>query len=102
MFVRFVDELTGLHLRLMAYLRDPEGWFERFEIAKPSIMSGSRSHILEVATGQAGRGARPADPLAASLTRTTAVGTASSAQKAILCDQPPRRRFGGSCSASAA
>ena len=49
MFIRFVDELTSLHLRLLAYLRDPTGWFERFQIAKPNIMMGGRTAILEAA-----------------------------------------------------
>jgi hypothetical protein len=49
MFIRFVDELTSLHLRLLTYLRDPTGWFERFQIDKPNIMMGGRTSILEAA-----------------------------------------------------
>jgi hypothetical protein len=57
MFIRFVDELTALHLHLMGYLRDPPGWFERHGIDKPNIMSGSRASILEHAMPElAGRG----------------------------------------------
>jgi hypothetical protein len=48
-FIRLVDELTTLHLRLLAYLRDPEGWFVGHGIPKPNIVMGSRSAVLEVA-----------------------------------------------------
>lgn len=49
MFIRLVDELTALHLRLLAYLRDPEGWFTSRGIPKPNIIAGSRASVLEAA-----------------------------------------------------
>ena len=48
-FIRYVDELTALHLRLLAYLRDPSGWFDRHGIQRPSITMGPRTSILEAA-----------------------------------------------------
>jgi hypothetical protein len=48
-FIRYVDELTGLHLRLMTYLSDPTGWFDRHGIEKPSgILSSSGERLLEI------------------------------------------------------
>ncbi len=48
MFVRFIDEFTTLHLHLLAYLRDPPGWFDAHSLARPTPgLSGSRSQILE-------------------------------------------------------
>jgi hypothetical protein len=49
MFIRFVDELTALHLRVLSYLRDPAGWFVRHNIPRPDISMGSRNAILEAA-----------------------------------------------------
>jgi hypothetical protein len=48
-FIRYVDELTALHLRLLAYLRDPPGWFDRHGIQRPNITMGPRTSILEAA-----------------------------------------------------
>ena len=45
MFIRFVEELTPLHLRMLSYLRDPAGWYERHNIGKPNIYIGPRSAI---------------------------------------------------------
>jgi hypothetical protein len=49
MFIRFVDELTAMHLRVLSYLRDPAGWFVRHNIPRPDIYMGSRNAILEAA-----------------------------------------------------
>jgi hypothetical protein len=49
MFIRFVDELTALHLRVLSYLRDPAAWFARHNIPRPDIYMGSRNTILEAA-----------------------------------------------------
>jgi hypothetical protein len=49
MFVRIVDEFTALHLQLLAYLRDPAGWFAAHGIARVDSHMGSRSQLLEVA-----------------------------------------------------
>jgi hypothetical protein len=49
MFIRFVDELTALHLRILSYLRDPPGWFALYDIPRPNISMGARSAILESA-----------------------------------------------------
>lgn len=47
MFIRFVDELTALHLRILSYGRDPAGWLARNNIERPNIIAGARSAILE-------------------------------------------------------
>jgi hypothetical protein len=47
MFIRLVDDLTALHLRLLTYLRDPQGWFTSHGIAQPNV--GSRTELLEAA-----------------------------------------------------
>lgn len=49
MFVRFIDELMPLHLRILSYGRDPAGWLARNNIEKPNIYMGPRSAVLEVA-----------------------------------------------------
>lgn len=49
MFIRFVDELTALHLRILGYARNPASWFERNQIPKPDIYLGARSAVLEAA-----------------------------------------------------
>jgi len=49
MFIRFVDELTALHLRVLSYYRDPAGWFARHDIARPDMSMGPRSAIMEAA-----------------------------------------------------
>ena len=49
MFIRFVEELTPLHLRMLSYLRDPAGWYERHNIGKPNIYMGPRSAVMEAA-----------------------------------------------------
>jgi hypothetical protein len=48
-FIRFVDELTALHLRILSYGSNPIGWLERHQIPKPDIYMGARSAILEAA-----------------------------------------------------
>jgi hypothetical protein len=47
MFIGLIDDLTALHLRLLAYLQDPDGWFARHGIAKPNV--SSRTGVLEAA-----------------------------------------------------
>jgi hypothetical protein len=49
MFIRFVDELTALHLRILSYARNPSGWFERHQTPKPDISMGARGTVLEAA-----------------------------------------------------
>jgi hypothetical protein len=49
MFIRFIDELTALHLRILSYGRDPAAWYARHNIEKPNMISGARSAVLEVA-----------------------------------------------------
>jgi len=48
-FVRYVDELTAFHLRLMVYLRDPKGWLDHRGIDRPQFMAAGRSSALEIA-----------------------------------------------------
>ncbi len=47
MFVRFVDEFTSVHLQLLAYLRDPSGWYAAHDLARPDIYMGPRTELLE-------------------------------------------------------
>ncbi len=49
MFIRFVDELTALHLQILSYMHDPAGWFTTHDIPKPDIYMGARTAILEAA-----------------------------------------------------
>jgi hypothetical protein len=46
MFVRFVDELTALHLRLLVYLRDPGEWYDKRGIQRPALM-GARAELVD-------------------------------------------------------
>lgn len=47
MFVRFVSEFTALHLRILAFFRDPGGWFDGHGIKRPSYYMGGRGQVLE-------------------------------------------------------
>jgi hypothetical protein len=49
MFIQLLDELTAFHLRLLAYLADPDGWFTEHGIARPNLYMGSRADVLEAA-----------------------------------------------------
>lgn len=46
-FLRFVDELTPLHIRMLAFLADPVKWFDDHGVEKPQFMSAGVSAILE-------------------------------------------------------
>ena len=46
-FLRLVDEMTSSHLRLLALLDDPTGWFEERDIPWPNLMMGGWSTIVE-------------------------------------------------------
>jgi len=46
-FLRFVDELTPMHLRLLAYGDNPREWFRQRGIAEPNFTMGGPSHLLE-------------------------------------------------------
>lgn len=48
LFIRFVNELTPLHVRVLAFMADPGGWFDRHGIERPNLMMGGVSTILEV------------------------------------------------------
>ena len=41
-FVRYIDELSPLHLQVLAYLADPYGWFDRHAIEKQHFMAAPR------------------------------------------------------------
>mgnify|MGYP001277090169 CR=1 FL=1 len=46
MFLRYVDELTPWHLRLLAYFQNPPLWMKRYGISDPGIhMGGPASHL---------------------------------------------------------
>jgi hypothetical protein len=48
-FLRFVEELDPEHFVVLAYLRDPEGHFDRNGIEKPNIYAGSPGSIMDAA-----------------------------------------------------
>lgn len=48
MFMRFIDELTGLHLQMLVYGRDPSAWLSSHNIDRPTSF-GSRTITLEAA-----------------------------------------------------
>jgi hypothetical protein len=57
LFLRYIDELTPTHLRILTYLRDPRGWFEGNGIEQTEYMMGGRSQTLEKALPElAGQG----------------------------------------------
>lgn len=39
-FLRYIDELTPWHLRILAYYRDPAGWLTDHKIEMPKLISG--------------------------------------------------------------
>lgn len=45
-FLRYVDELTPLHARVLAFVADPRGWFERHGIEQPTFMAAGLSTIV--------------------------------------------------------
>lgn len=49
LFIRYVDELTPLHVRLLAFLADPAGWYDERGMAKERFLMGSVARILEPA-----------------------------------------------------
>jgi hypothetical protein len=48
-FVRFIDELSPLHLRVLSYLADPTAWFERHGVERRHYMSAARRAPFEAA-----------------------------------------------------
>ena len=46
-FLRFVDELTPLHVRMLRLLDDPGGWFDGHGIPRPDLMSAGLWAIFE-------------------------------------------------------
>jgi hypothetical protein len=46
-FLRYLDEFTPSHLRLLAFLDDPGGAYDSRGIPKSTLMMGGRSHLLE-------------------------------------------------------
>lgn len=48
-FLNAVDELTPVHLRLLAFLDDPAGFAQRRDVTYPSVSMGDLSTFIEVA-----------------------------------------------------
>jgi hypothetical protein len=48
-FLRFVDELTTTHVRMLTLLADPPGWFDRHGIPRPNVMAGGLWAVIEQA-----------------------------------------------------
>lgn len=68
-FLRYVDEFTPSHLRLLAFLDDPAAAFDQQGIEKPNLMMGGRSQLLEQALPEFAARRDFYDPLAADLER---------------------------------
>jgi len=49
MFLGFVDTMTSWHLRILAFLQNPQKYLEVNEISAPNISAGAISHVLEAA-----------------------------------------------------
>jgi hypothetical protein len=47
MFLRWVDEFTGSHLRLLTVLNDPPRWFGPRNLERPDVYRGFRIEMLE-------------------------------------------------------
>ena len=46
-FLRYIDELTPLHVRVLTLLDDPRGWFDRHGIPQPNFMSAGIGAVLD-------------------------------------------------------
>jgi NAD(P)-dependent dehydrogenase (short-subunit alcohol dehydrogenase family) len=49
MFLRWADEFTGSHLRLLTVLNDPPRWFADHNLTAPDLYMGGPIHIVEAA-----------------------------------------------------
>lgn len=47
-FLRYVDELTPLHVRILAFVADPVQWFDDRGLERPRYMSAGVATILEL------------------------------------------------------
>jgi hypothetical protein len=45
-FLRFVDELTPLHVQILRFLEDPNRWYESARAAKPTFSMGGLGAVL--------------------------------------------------------
>jgi len=68
-FLRYLDEFTPSHLRLLTFLNDPTAAFDAREIPKPDLMMGGRSHLLEQALPEFAGRRDFYDPIASDLER---------------------------------
>lgn len=48
-FFRLIDQFTPAQLRMLAYLNDPAGWYERHDMGRQQFMAGSRLYALQAA-----------------------------------------------------
>ena len=48
-FLRFVEELTPTHVRMLTLLADPAGWFDRHGIPRPDVMASGLFPVVELA-----------------------------------------------------
>jgi hypothetical protein len=48
-YLRYVDELTTAHMRLLDFMIDPPGYCERHGVEWPNIVAGGLNSIIEVA-----------------------------------------------------
>lgn len=47
-FLRYIDELTPLHVRVLSFLEEPAEWFDDRGIEKPNFMAAGLSAMLEL------------------------------------------------------
>ncbi|KRF45960.1 hypothetical protein ASH01_09330 [Terrabacter sp. Soil811] len=50
-FIRFVDEFSEIHIRMLAFFGDPRRTLERAGVEPPNLMMGSRKHLLQMLPG---------------------------------------------------
>ena len=53
-FLRFVDELTPTHVRMLTFLSDPVGWYERHGLQRPDLMTAGLWAVIEPALPELG------------------------------------------------
>lgn len=49
MYLRYLGELTSLHLRILLLFRDPAEWFRSRDMQPADAMAGSRAGVIEAA-----------------------------------------------------
>lgn len=48
-FLNYIDTSTEWHLRILAFLDNPQGWFDQNDSRPPSLSMGAKAYVLEAA-----------------------------------------------------